>query len=372
MSMKITEIKVPVKELASNYEDNAENGVKAYSGKLDVRPPYQREFVYDNKKRNAVIDTLTKGFPLNTMYWAKNADGSLEIIDGQQRTISICQFVNNEFSFRNKIFAGLTESEKEQIENYCLTVFVCEGNDKEKLDWFETINIAGEELKNQELRNAVYTGPWLSDAKRYFSKRNCAAYNIASKYLSGEMNRQAYLETAIKWHANAKTDDEIRSYMGKHQMDSDALSLWSYFSNVIDWVKAKFKVYRKEMKGVEWGFIYNRFDENARNAFNADKIEEELKKLFGYEYEDQITNKKGIFEYVLDHDERHLNIRAFTESEKRAAYENQKGICAKCGKHFEFEEMEGDHITPWSRGGKTNLKNLQMLCADCNRRKSDI
>lgn len=370
--MEITEIKVKVSELAQGYEDNAENGVVAWNKKLDVRPAYQREFVYDEKKRNAVIDTLIKGYPLNIMYWAKNSDSRYEIIDGQQRTISICQFLNNEFSFDNRIFNGMTQSEKDEINNYELTVFVCEGNDKEKLDWFETINIAGVELEPQELRNAVYTGKWLSDAKRYFSKTNCAAYNIASKYLGGEMKRQKYLETAIRWHANAKTDDEIRAYMGAHQTASDALELWTYFQNVITWVKAKFKVYRKEMKGIEWGFIYNNFDDKARNAFDAEKIEAELKKYFGYEYEDQITNKKGIFEYVLDHDERHLNIRAFKESEKRAAYEKQNGICAKCGKHFEYEEMEGDHITPWSQGGKTELSNLQMLCRDCNRRKSDI
>lgn len=369
--MKITEIKVKVSELAQGYEDNAENGVVAWNKKLDVRPAYQREFVYDEKKRNAVIDTLIKGYPLNIMYWAKNSDGSYEIIDGQQRTISICQFLNNEFSFNNRIFSGMTQSEKDEINSYELTVFVCEGNDKEKLDWFETINIAGEELEKQELRNAVYTGKWLSDAKRYFSKTNCAAYNIASKYLAGELKRQKYLETAIRWHANAKTDDEIRAYMGAHQMDSDALELWSYFQNVIDWVKAKFKVYRKEMKGIEWGFIYNRFDEKTRNSFDAEKIEAELKKYFGYEYVDQITNKKGIFEYVLDGDERHLNIRAFNESEKRAAYEAQNGICVKCKNHFEYEEMEGDHIMPWSKGGKTELSNLQMLCKDCNRRKSD-
>lgn len=369
--MKITEIKVKVSELAKGYEDNAENGVVAWNKKLDVRPAYQREFVYDEKKRNAVIDTLIKGYPLNIMYWAKNSDGSYEIIDGQQRTISICQFLNNEFSFDNRIFSGMTQSEKDEINNYGLTVFVCEGSDKEKLDWFETINIAGVELEPQELRNAVYTGKWLSDAKRYFSKTNCAAYNIASKYLAGEMKRQKYLETAIRWHANAKTDDEIRAYMGAHQTASDALELWTYFQNVITWAKAKFKVYRKEMKGIEWGLIYNKFDEKTRNAFDPEKIEAELKKYFGYEYEDQITNKKGIFEYVLDHDERHLNIRAFKESEKRAAYEKQNGICAKCGKHFEYEEMEGDHITPWSQGGKTELSNLQMLCRDCNRRKSD-
>ena len=174
---------------------------------------------------------------------------------------------------------------------------------------------------------------------------NITYHEIIPLIKNKKMKRQKYLETAIRWHANAKTDGEIRAYMGAHQTASDALELWTYYQSVITWVKAKFKVYRKEMKGIDWGLIYNKFDDETRNAFDAEKIEAELKKYFGYEYEDQITNKKGIFEYVLDHDERHLNIRAFKESEKCAAYEKQ--------------------------GGKTELSNLQMLCKDCNRRKSD-
>ncbi len=377
--MKIELHEIKLRDVFDGYKDDAEAGVKGYGGKLNIRPAYQREFVYGTEKRNKVIETVRRGFPLNVMYWVKNGENDYELLDGQQRTISSCQYCNGDFSIliedadgkkRPKGFENLTQSEKDDILDYKLMIYICEGDDKEKLTWFQTINIAGEKLTDQELNNAIYTGTWLTDAKQYFSKTGCPAYRIADKYLNGSTIRQDYLETALRW-ISSKDSKEITDYMREHQNDSDALELWTYFQNVISWVKAKFKVYRKEMKGIEWGFIYNKFDDKARNSFDPEKIEAELKKYFGYEYEDQITNKKGIFEYVLDHDERHLNIRAFKESEKRAAYEKQNGICAKCGKHFEYDEMEGDHITPWSQGGKTELSNLQMLCKDCNRRKSD-
>ena len=377
--MKIELHEIKLRDVFDGYKDDAEAGVKGYGGKLNIRPAYQREFVYGTEKRNKVIETVRRGFPLNVMYWVKNSDDDYELLDGQQRTISLCQYCNGDFSIliedadgkkRPKGFENLTQSEKDEILDYKLMIYICEGDDKEKLAWFQTINIAGEKLTDQELNNAIYTGTWLTDAKQYFSKTGCPAYRIADKYLSGSTIRQDYLETALRW-ISGKDGKEITDYMREHQAASDALELWTYFQSVISWIKAKFKVYRKEMKGIEWGLIYNKFDEKTRNAFDPEKIEAELKKYFGYEYEDQITNKKGIFEYVLDHDERHLNIRAFKESEKRAAYEKQNGICAKCKKHFEYEEMEGDHITPWSQGGKTELSNLQMLCMDCNRRKSD-
>ena len=169
--MDITPVEITVRDLVKDFEDNAENGVRAYGKKLDIRPPYQREFVYNDKQRAKVIETVTKGYPLNTMYWAKRKDGTYEIIDGQQRTLSICQYVNNEFTFNYKNFKTLQESEKEKLLNYKLSVYICDGDDKEKLDWFETINIAGAELTKQELRNAVYSGIWVTDAKRLFQKQ---------------------------------------------------------------------------------------------------------------------------------------------------------------------------------------------------------
>ena len=200
--MVIAEKKVPIREIFAGFKDDQEEGVVGYGGLLNIRPAYQREFVYDDKERNAVITTLKKGYPLNVMYWAKNEDGTYELLDGQQRTISICRYLDNIFEHGGHLFTGLTETEKERILSYPLMIYVCEGNDEERLDWFETINIAGKQLTPQELLNAHYTGEWLADAKKYFSKTGCPAYGLAKNYLKGEMDRQAYLETALKWIAD--------------------------------------------------------------------------------------------------------------------------------------------------------------------------
>jgi Restriction endonuclease len=358
--MEIKLHKITVRDLTNGYADNAEQGVKAYGGKLDVRPPYQREFVYGDKQRAAVIDTLTQGFPLNVMYWATRDDGTFEIIDGQQRTISICQYVNGDFAYLFKYFHNLQEDEKEKILNYELQVYICSGTDSEKLKWFETINIAGEKLTEQELRNAVYAGSWVSDAKRYFSKNNCAAYGLASKYVNGSPIRQDYLETAIRWISKGN----IEVYMGNHQHDPNAVALWNHFSSVINWVKALFPKYRKEMKGVDWGTLYEKFKEQS---LDATALEEKVTKLM---MDSDVQKKSGIYAYVLDGDEHHLGIRAFDDNTKREVYERQQGICKICGKHFDIEQMEADHITPWKEGGRTIAENCQMLCRECNRRKS--
>lgn len=358
--MKIELHDISVREVAEKYVDNAEEGVVGYSGKLNIRPKYQREFVYDDKKRNAVIDTIRKDFPLNVIYWVKNEDGTFEVLDGQQRTISFCQYVNNDFSIENRTFHNLTDTEKEQILNYKLMVYFCEGNDKEKLDWFKIINIAGEKLTDQELRNAVYTGPWLTNAKSIFSKSNCAAYRLSKDYVNGSPIRQEILKTALKWISKG----EIKKYMSVHQHDPNANELWLYFKQVIEWVNSTFKTYRREMKGIDWGGLY---DEFGADIIDTDKLEQEIQALM---LDDDVTSKKGIYQYVLTRKEKHLNIRAFSESQKRESYERQKGICKKCGNHFELHEMEADHITPWHLDGKTIPENCQLLCKDCNRKKS--
>ena len=358
--MKIELHEILIKDLVEGYVNSDEEGVVGYKGLLNIRPKYQREFVYKVAQRDAVIDTVIKGFPLNVMYWCKNENGSLELLDGQQRTISICEYINGAFPKDFRYFHNLTETEKEQILNYKLMVYICEGNDKEKLDWFKTINIAGEKLYDQELLNAMYTGEWLTDAKRHFSRTNCPAYNIAKDYLTGSAIRQDYLETAICWISGG----QIQSYMAKHQHDPNANELWLYFQNVINWVKTIFPNCRKEMKGVNWGGLYNRFKDQS---FDTKAIEERIAALM---QDDDVTKKAGIYDYVLSGEEKALNIRAFTQNMKREAYERQKGICPVCQKQFQIEEMEGDHITPWHAGGKTTEENCQMLCKDCNRRKS--
>ena len=356
--MKIELKEISIRELTDGYQDNEENGVLGFGGKLDIRPPYQREFVYGEKERQAVIDTVTKNFPLNVMYWAVREDGNFEVIDGQQRTISICQYVNSDFSVNGLAFHNLPNDKQEEIYNYKLMVYFCSGTDSEKLSWFETINIAGKELTKQELRNAVYSGSFVSDAKRYFSKNSRP--KIGDEYLSGSANRQEYLETAISWISNG----QIEKYMSDHQHDPTAIELWNYFQAVVGWTKATFPKYRKEMKGIAWGVLYNEFKDKK---LDPKKLEEEITKLM---LDEDVDNKKGIYTYVLTRKEKHLNIRAFSDNQKREAYERQKGICPVCTERYEIEQMEGDHITPWHLGGKTSADNCQMLCKDDNRRKS--
>ena len=362
--MKIQLQEITIRELTKDFEDNDEAGVVGYGGKLDIRPPYQREFIYKDQQRDAVIDTVTKKFPLNVMYWAVREDGNFEIIDGQQRTVSICQYVNGDFSVDvsgNKLaFHNLTKDQQEQILNYKLSVYQCSGTDSEKLEWFKTINIAGEKLTDQELRNAVYSGTWVTDAKKYFSKSGCVAYSIGSDYLNGTPIRQDYLETVIKWISGG----DIEKYMSDHQHDQNAAALWRYFQDVITWVETTFTKKRKFMKGVDWGTLYNDFKDGK---FNTEKIEEETARLI---LDDDVTKNSGIYPYILTHDEKYLSIRAFSDAIKQKVYEKQKGVCVKCGEKFELEQMEADHITPWHEGGKTTEENCQMLCKECNRRKS--
>ncbi|MBC3258310.1 DUF262 domain-containing protein [Pseudomonas paralactis] len=352
---------ITITELVDGYHDNQEAGVVGFGGDLNIRPPYQREFVYNQKQREAVIDTITRGFPLNTMYWAVTPDG-FEIIDGQQRTVSICQYVDGVFSYKDRYFHNLQQDEKDAILGYKLTVYQCQGDDSEKLDWFRTINIAGEKLTDQELRNAVYAGTWTAHAKRYFSKSNCVAYQLAERYMTGSPIRQDYLERTISW----MNDGDIEGYMGIHQHDTSSNPLWLYFQSVISWVKANFPSYRREMKGISWGVLYNAHkDDNL----DPNTLETATARLMA---DDEVTNKKGIYEYLLTGNEKHLSIRTFTDSNKRTLYERQNGLCIVCKDHFAIELMEADHITPWSQSGKTELSNGQMLCRDCNRRKSNI
>lgn len=360
--MQIELREIPVRDLVAGYKDDDENGVVGYGWKLDIRPPYQREFIYNEYQRQAVIDTLTKQFPLNVMYRAVREDGTYEVIDGQQRTISICQYFAWDFAYLMRYFHNLQDNEKEAILDYKLMVYFCSGKDSEKLERFKTINIAWEKLTDQELRNAVYAWSWVSDAKRYFSKIRCPAYGMAKDYLNGSPIRQDYLETAIDWISQGN----ICVYMANHQHDPNASALWRYFQDVISRVQATFTTKRsKLMKGVARGVLYNDYKDAI---FDTKKLEEEIQALI---LDDSVTNKKWIYPYLLTREEKYLSIRAFSDAEKLATYEKQAGICVKCGKYFEINQMEADHITPRSQGGYTELANCQMLCRDCNRRKSD-
>ena len=362
--MKIDLHEITVREVTLGFKDSAENGVIGYGGKLNIRPAFQREFVYSGKQRDEVINTVKNGFPLNVMYWVKSENGNYELLDGQQRTLSICQYVNGDFSLNSKYFHNLTQTEKDQILDYKLMIYICEGNDKEKLDWFKIINIAGEELTDQELRNAIYTGTFISDAKRYFSKSGCAAYQIAGDYLSGSAIRQDYLETAIEWLGD-KENISIDDYIAAHQHDANANALWLYFQQVISWVKVVFPKYRKEMKGLPWGIYFNKY---GSNSYDSAALEARIVELME---DEEVTSNKGIYEYLLSGNEKSLSLRSFPDKIKRAIYEKQGGKCAFCGQPFPIERMQGDHIIAWSNGGTTVIENCQMLCAQCNGTKSN-
>ncbi len=368
--MKIEPKNIKVSELVDNYVNNDEEGVIGFGGKLNIRPKYQREFVYGEKERNLVIDTVLKGFPLSVFYWAVNDQEGYEVIDGQQRTISICEYVKGNFSIKHpdngmdSYFHTLQDDERRKILDYEILVYFCEGDSSEKLAWFEVINIAGKVLTEQELRNAVYSGPWVSDARKYFSKTGCYAHNVAGDYLDGTAIRQDYLETIIKWIS----DNDINEYMSRNQFEEDATELKEYFDSVFEWVVSTYPIYRREMKGVDWGFLYNT---HKNSEFNSDDLEEKIQELYKNE---EVTKQRGIFSYLITGDEKNLNLKKFNPQVKARVYEKQSGICIKpdgCGEKFEISQMDADHIIPWNQNGKTVEDNCQLLCASCNRSKQD-
>ncbi|MEN6417727.1 MAG: DUF262 domain-containing protein [Clostridiaceae bacterium] len=368
--MKIERKQITVRELIDGYQEKGQDGIEgviAYEGNLDVRPAYQREYVYTGKERDEVIRSILKGFPINVMYWAKVNETHFELMDGQQRTISICRYAaesERTFAVDYHYFFSLEKDKQDDILNYPLDIYICDGAPSEIHEWFKVINIAGVRLSDQELRNTSYTGTWLSDAKLHFSKPNCTAYYMAKDYLNGSPIRQEYLEQAISWISARDGLKTIEDYMSLHRHDENANQIWIYFKRVIEWVQSTFPVKRGAMKGVEWGYLYNQFRESV---LDPDELE---RKIAGLIADDDVTSKKGVYYFVLNNEEKYLSIRAFTESQKLAAYERQKGICPKCNKHFKLKEMEADHITPWVKGGRTTSENCQMLCQDCNRRKS--
>ena len=373
--MKITKTTITVRELFNNYSDKGEDGVVGYDNKLQIRPSYQREFVYQPAQRDAVIHTIRKNLPLNIMYWSKTGDNTYEVLDGQQRTISICQYLNKDFSLNHQFFHNLTKEEQDQILDYELEIYICEGTEAEKLEWFKIINTPPALLTAQELLNATYTGPWLADAKRYFSKRKAPASQMSDGYLKGNPIRQELLEKVLFWISDKYGFKDKAEYMAQHQHDNDANEIWLYFQSVIYWAKTLFP---QPIKGVtdsvDWGVLYNTYHDNS---YNSNTLNEEVKRLI---MDDDVTNKKGIIPYLLSgrthHDERCLSIRAFTESQKLRAYERQGHKCPICQQHgdeteYEFKDMQGDHVIPWSKGGTTTDDNLQMLCKKCNAAKTD-
>ena len=370
--MTIKQIEVTVGEITKDYVNNDEQGVRGYGGLLDIRPPYQREFIYNEREQRAVITTVLHGYPLNVMYWVKRSEDAecpYEVMDGQQRTLSLCEYVAGKFSYDFKNFFNQPEDIQKKILDYKLTVYVCEGEASEKLEWFKTINIAGKPLNEQEINNAVYAGPFVTDAKRHFSKSNCGAYRLGKDLVNGTPIRQDFLKKALEWMADHETRQGHRQtavgYMAQHQHDPNANNLWSYFQMVLNWAITNFdmKKFKRIMKGLDWAFFYDKYSNETLNTAEIGK------RISALMRDSEIQKQIGIIPYVLTGDERHLDLRAFPEDIKLAVWENQNHVCPLCGKEFDYEFMEGDHITPWRDGGRTVIENCQMLCRECNRRK---
>lgn len=371
-----------VRDIVKGYIDNSDKdeGIYGYDGKLNIRPKYQRNFVYNDEQSKAVIRTLSKGFPLGIMYWVKNSDGTYEILDGQQRTISICRFIADGMkgngTFVDRIFnhetatkwGGLTPAEQEKLLSRELLVYECIDADEERLQWFDTINIAGEQLTKQEIRNANYQCAWLTDARRYFSKsHNNQAKNRGAGYVSADWNRQGGLEKVIKWLINdLNNTDKINEFMSDMKQKSDlrgvteATELWEYYIAVINWAKKLFPKKRERMDKVEWGILYNNYHEND---YDVDEIEKTVARLYA---DVDVTTKEGIYEYVFDNSESHLHVRQFTPEIKTHVYELQGQKCKDCGQHFELSDLQAHHNIRWIDGGHTTVDNCVLLCRNCH------
>lgn len=364
--MNVTPITVTIRDLADGYSDNALEGVTAYHGNLDVRPPYQREFVYQDRQRDEVVRTILKNLPLNIMYWVDrggDAHPRYEVMDGQQRTISACSYVAGQYSLDGRYYFNLPADMQRRILDYRLTVYVCSGTQSEKLDWFRIVNIAGVQLNDQELLNAVYAGPWTTDARRRFSKPGGPAARLGGDYMKGSPIRQDYLAATLAWIA-ARDRTTVEQYMGVHQHEPTANGLWEYYRSVVDWTRTMFPHYRREMKGLPWGPMYDANRE--RTDLDPAVLEERVAALMA---DEDVTRKAGVYAYLLDGDERHLSIRMFDRRTRRAAYERQGHRCALCGRVEPLADMHADHVRPWCEGGHTTPDNCQMLCRDCNLRK---
>lgn len=391
-----------IRDLCEGYTGNDDgfttDSIFGYNGKLNIRPAYQRNNVYNEQKRDAVIQTILDDCPLNVMYWVDKEDGTFEMLDGQQRTLAICNYLAGHFSVVSDKFPKSVPQQDfpnlqmnmtdlaNKILDYELDIYICKGSASEKLKWFHIINTSGEPLNEQELRNSSYTGKWLSSAKGYFSSAHGRGVKLADEnpnnsasepLLPGSWNRQEYLEIALNWAA-IQDGITIEEYMLKHRGDEDASELWQTFSKIVEWVRGKFIAYNSALKTFNWGEIYKEYQDGVFNGNiigkNASEINDEIVRLTS---DDEVTaSMKGIYQYIIYGDGKHLQIRQFDEKTARSVYEKQKHHCPYCVKdgnnrEYAFKEMHADHIQPWSKGGRTEESNCQMLCPKHNEEKGN-
>jgi 5-methylcytosine-specific restriction endonuclease McrA len=378
---------ITVKEICDGfvYNELEGKGLFGLSGKLTIQPEYQRNYIYADGKRDvAVIDSILRGYPLGLIYFNTVSEDSFEVLDGQQRITSIGRFITNKFAIKDEhgmeqYFSGIASDKQELILQTKLLIYECEGTESEIKEWFKTINIAGVPLNNQELLNAVYSGPFVTLGKGEFSNSQNANIQKWSAYISGSANRQEFLECAFDWVSEGKIGD----YMSKHRYDTNIIQLQLKFNSVIDWVSTVFTDVESEMRGLEWGRLYRTYH---NNPYNPQKVSEEVKKLYGDPY---VKNRRGIFEFILGGmtDTKLIEVRIFDDATKKSVYTVQTGVaetnghsnCPLCAigtdsnksRIWKIAEMDADHVTAWSKGGATSLDNCQMLCKTHNRAKGN-
>ena len=385
----ILKTKITVKEICNGFEYNELEGKGLFglSGKLTIQPEYQRNYIYASdggKREMAVIESVLRGYPIGLIYFNKVGDDKFEVLDGQQRITSLGRFITDKFAVKDEngmpqIFGNMAKDKQNKILETKLLIYECEGTESQIKEWFKTVNIAGVPLNNQELLNAVYSGPFVTKAKEEFSNSQNANIQKWSAYVSGSANRQEFLECALDWVSKCNIGD----YMSKHRKDKNIDELKKYFNTVINWVSSVFTDIENEMRGLEWGRLY---EEYHKKVYDPAKVSKEVQKLYGDPY---IKNRKGIFEYILDdfNDTKLLDVRVFDEATKRPVYSAQtakaeaKGVsnCPLCAvghdanksKIWQFPEMDADHVAAWSKGGKSDIKNCQMLCKTHNRAKGN-
>ncbi|MGH2064670.1 HNH endonuclease family protein [Aerococcus urinaeequi] len=379
--------KVTVRDICEGfvYNEFEGRGLSGWGGKLVIQPEYQRNYIYaDGKKDVAVIDSLLMEYPLGLIYFVKTKDGSYEVLDGQQRITSFGRYVTGKFAIMDdnnmpNYFSSLPGDLKKRILDAKLTIYICEGEESEIKEWFKTINIAGVPLNNQELLNSIYSGPFVTLAREEFSNTRNANVQKWSAYIRGEVNRQSYLETALKWVSK----ENIEEYMSKHRFENSIEELKTYFYSVIDWISTVFLDVDTSMRGLEWGRLYDTY---YATSYSPKEISKQVNELLSDPY---VQNKRGIYEYILEgsSDTTHLNIRVFNEPIKRKVYKKQTdeakkkevSNCPLCAvgsnknksKIWTYKEMEADHVSPWSKGGATEESNCEMLCVTHNRAKGN-
>lgn len=367
------------------YNEYEGKGLFGWGGKLTIQPEYQRNYIYADGKRDvAVINSLLKGYPLGLLYFVKVGEDKYEILDGQQRVTSFGRFITDKFAIKDEhgmeqYFDGLAKNLQDKILDSQLTIYICEGEESEIKEWFKTINIVGVPLNNQELLNAIYSGPFVTMAREEFSNSQNANIQKWSAYIKGDVNRQEYLATALNWVSKGNID----SYMSQHRFDTNITELRTYFNSVITWASTVFKDVKSDMRGLEWGRLYETYH---NNSYDPNKVSETLCKLYA---DPQVQDTKGICEYILGgcKDTKLLNVRVFDDNTKRVVYEKQtkdaklKDIsnCPLCAigndnnknRIWKLKEMDADHVTAWSKGGSTDMDNCQMLCQTHNRAKGN-